>query len=141
MAEVFAFYRDFGNLPRFLGGVMAVEPLAPSVPVDDPGPVGIRLHWTVETTGIRDNALICYPTKAPRGLRTGWEIGFAQGAHPGQTRVREQMSAPFSGTGRAVLAVMGKPPLEVQANLRRLKEITETERVTHTAYSVPGKLA
>jgi uncharacterized membrane protein len=30
VAAVFAFYRDFANLPRFLGDVMAVTPTGPA---------------------------------------------------------------------------------------------------------------
>ncbi|MYS21791.1 Polyketide cyclase / dehydrase and lipid transport [Streptomyces sp. DvalAA-14] len=140
-AEVFAFYRDFQNLPLFLGDVIAVESLGNRESRwTIQGPWGIVLHWTVSTTDVHENTLICYETKGPRGLRTGWEVEFSPTSRPGETRVHEKMSAPFGAVGRAALAWMGKPPLgEVRANLNRLKQVTETGEVTDTTYAVPGK--
>jgi hypothetical protein len=52
------------------------------------------------------------------------------------------MKIPFGRLGRAALAVIGKFPAEEQcSNLRRLKEVLETDRVTETSYSVAGNFA
>jgi uncharacterized membrane protein len=43
--EVFRFYRDFQNLRRFLGDVMAIEQISPAASRwTIQGPVGIRAH-------------------------------------------------------------------------------------------------
>ena len=43
--EVFKFYRDFKNLPRFLGDVMAIEHIGPATSRwTIQGPLGIRAH-------------------------------------------------------------------------------------------------
>ena len=90
----------------------------------------------------RANELIRYETVAPPGLRTCWEIHFAPGSEAGATDVREVMKAPLGRLGRAALALIGKfPAEEVPANLRRLKEVMETGRVTDTSYAVAGKFA
>ena len=48
VAEVFAFYRDFQNLPHFLGDVVAVEPKGDNqTRWTIQGPLGVRIHWTV----------------------------------------------------------------------------------------------
>jgi uncharacterized membrane protein len=45
--DVFAFYRDFTNLPKFLGDVMAIEPTGPGTTRwTIQGPLGIKAHWT-----------------------------------------------------------------------------------------------
>jgi len=139
--EVFEFYRDFTNLPRFLGDVMAVEQIDTATSHwTIQGPLGVHVSWTVRVTEERANELICYETVGPSALKTRWEVYFSRTANAGETRVRETMHTPFGGGGRAALALIGKPPSdEVSANLHRLKELLETGRVTDTSHAVDGK--
>jgi uncharacterized membrane protein len=141
--EVFRFYRDFQNLPRFLGDVMAIEQIGPATSRwTIQGPLGIRAYWTIKVTEERPSDLIRYEIVAAPGPRTYWEIHFAPGSGADETEVREVMKAPLGRLGRAALALIGKFPVEeVSANLRRLKELMETRRVTDTSYSVAGKFA
>jgi uncharacterized membrane protein len=140
--NVFKFYRDFKNLPTFLGDVMAIEQVSPATSRwTIQGPLGIRAHWTIKVTEEHTNELIRYETVTTPGLRTYWEIYFAT-PREGETEVREVMKAPLGRLGRAALALIGKfPAEEVSANLNRLKQLMETGRVTDTSYSVPGKFA
>jgi uncharacterized membrane protein len=136
--EVFDFYRDFRNLPSFLGDVMAIE-LRDSVTSrwTIEGPLGLRVHWTITVTEDLPNELIRYQTA---GSHTSWEIHFSPGRRPGSTEVREVLWSPLGRFGRAVLALIGKfPNEEVAANLRRLKQVLETGQVTDVRYAVPGK--
>ncbi len=139
--EIFDFYRDFRNLPSFLGDVIAVEPIGPATSRwTVQGPLGIRARQTVRVTEELTNSLIRYQTVAPPGLRTYWEIHFAPGPQAGEVKVREVMDAPLGRLGRAALALIGKfPAEEVSSNLERLKQLMETGRVTDTRYSVAGK--
>ena len=139
--EVFRFYRDFTNLPSFLGDVMDIEPVGPSTSRwTIQGPLGIRVHWTIKVTEERTNELIRYKTVTLIGPGTYWEIHFAHGSEAGETEVREVMKTPLGRLGRAAMALIGKFPVqEVSANLHRLKEVMETGRVTDTSYSVKGK--
>ena len=139
--EVFRFYRDFENLPRFLGDVMAIERIDPTTSRwTIQGPLGIRVNWTIKVTDERTNESIHYETVTSPGLRTCWEIHFARGADTGETHVREVMKPPLGTIGRVMLAFIGKfPAEEVAANLHRLKQVMETGKVTDTRYSVRGK--
>jgi uncharacterized membrane protein len=141
--EVFNFYRDFKNLPRFLGDVMVIEPTGPATSRwTIQGPMGIRLHWTVKVTGERANELIRYETVTTPGRRTSWEIYFVSRPETGDTEVREVMKVPLGRLGLAALALIGKPPAkEISANLHRLKQVMETGTVTDTSYAVAGKFA
>jgi uncharacterized membrane protein len=139
--EVFAFYRDFTNLPRFLGDVMAVEQVGPDMSRwTIQGPLGVPLTSTMKVTEERTNAFIGYETTSLPGLRTYWEVHFTGSPTGGETEVREVMRTPLGRLGQRVLALMGKPPAgEVPANLRRLKEVLETGRVTSMEHAVAGK--
>jgi uncharacterized membrane protein len=129
--DVFRFYRGFRNLPRFLGDVTAIEPLGRATyRWTIQGPLGVRVKWKVKMTEEDTNELIRYETVTSPGLRTYWEIHFAQRSDAGQTELREVMKTPLGRVGRAALALTGKfPSEEVSANLHRLKEVMETGRV------------
>ncbi len=140
---VFEFYREFRNLPKFLGDVMAIEPIDRTTSRwTIQGPLGIRARWKIRITEERPNELIRYETVGPPGLRTSWEIHFAPGSEAGETEVREVMKTPLGRLGRAALGLIGKfPAEEVSSNLHRLKELLETGSVTDTSHSVTGKFA
>jgi uncharacterized membrane protein len=139
--DIFAFYRDFTNLPRFLGDVISIElEGATRSHWTIQGPLGVKLSWVAEVTEERVNELIRYQVKAFPGLTTTWEIYFTPEPGTDRTEVREVMTIPFARFARAGMALMGKfPAEEVSANLRRLKQLMETGRVTDRSYAVPGK--
>jgi uncharacterized membrane protein len=141
VAQVFAFYRDFSNMPSFLGDVMATEVLDPATfRWTIQGPLGIRVHSTMRVTEERENELIRFQSIGTTGLAAQWEISFAAGSAADETEVRSVMTTPLGRLGIAALALLGKFPAEEQAaNLHRLKQILETGRVTDTSYAVAGK--
>jgi uncharacterized membrane protein len=140
-SEVFAFCADLRNMPRYSGDVVAVDLVRSGVyrwVIQGPG--GVRIRWTVKVTERHENTLMRYETAPFPGIRATWEFRFAPGGNPDETEVREVMSAPLGRASRAVLASMGKfPAEEVLANLRRLKQVMETGRVTDRSYAVAGR--
>jgi uncharacterized membrane protein len=87
LSEVFAFYRDFRNLPKFLGDVREIEPTGPATSRwTIEGPFGIRVHWTMELTEERTNELIRYQTATSSATKTYWEIYFSP--EPSPVRLR-----------------------------------------------------
>jgi uncharacterized membrane protein len=137
--DVFRFYRDFTNLPAFVGDVMSVEPQAVGTYRWTIRAFGLRLRWSVRITHERENALIRYQTVGSLGLVTRWEVHFTE-LSPGETEVREVMTVPLGPVTSVVLAAVGKSPAhEVASNLRRLKELLEDGKVATTDHSVRGK--
>lgn len=126
--DVYSFYRDFANLPRFLGDVVTVERLADmTYRWVVTGPFGARVPVTVTITEQRVNRLIRYQTCGPALLRGRWQLDFSADTDSGPTRVREQLVVPLGAIGRALLALIGKfPDREVAANLTRLKQLLES---------------
>ena len=138
---VFEFYRNFKNLPSFLGDVMVIDNTDSATSRwTIQGPLGIQAHWTVRVTEERPNELIRYETVSSPALKTYWEVYFAPGLATDETEVREVMKAPLGRLGRAALALIGKfPAEEMYSNLNRLREMLETGKVTDTSYAVKGK--
>jgi uncharacterized membrane protein len=141
VADVFRFYRDFTNLPKFLGDVMAVHQLDPvTYRWTIQGPLRIQANWTVKVSQERNNESIHYETITSPALKTHWGIHFAPGSTADETELREVMKGPFGRLGRAALALIGKfPAEEASSNLHRLKQLMETGKVTDKSYSVAGK--
>jgi uncharacterized membrane protein len=141
VVDVFSFYRDFENLPRFLGDVMAIEGIGPATyRWTIVGPLGIRLRSSIKLTEERTNELIRYETTAVPGMRTHWSVHFTAGPGRDRTEVHEVLKTPFGRLGRTALTLIGKPPAEeMAANLRRLKQLMETGGVTDTDHAVAGK--
>jgi uncharacterized membrane protein len=139
--EVFGFYRNFTNLPRFLGDVMEVEQIDPATSLwTIQGLLGIRAQLKIRVTEECADALLRYETVTWPVLKTAWEIYFTPGSTTCETALREVMKAPLGRLGRAALALIGKfPAEEVSANLNRLKELMETGKVTDSSYAVTGK--
>ncbi|MFD0783633.1 SRPBCC family protein [Micromonospora azadirachtae] len=140
VADVYDFYRDFENLPRFLGDVTAIERVDPATfRWTIVGPLGIELKSAIRLTEERTGELIRYETTGPPGLRARWTVRFAE-AGPARTEVREVLETPLGRFGHAALVLIGKPPAaEVAANLHRLKQLLETGEVTDTDHAVRGK--
>src|SRR4051794_28211251 len=73
--SVYEFYRDFKNLPRFLGDVMNIEQTGPATSRwTIQGPFRIQAHWTIKVTEERTNESIRYETVSSPTLKTRWEI-------------------------------------------------------------------
>src|SRR5262245_30838567 len=119
--KVFEFYRDFKNLPTFLGDVMRIDEIGPATSRwTIQGPLGIQVQWMVSVTEERPNELIRYETMSSPALKTRWEIYFSPGSTADETNVREVMKMPLGRVGRAALALMGKfPDGEETSNLHR----------------------
>jgi putative redox protein len=129
---VFDFYRDFRNLPRFLGDVIHVE-----LTGDDAScwtirtPFGFNVHWPVLVTEVRTNSLITYEMQSLLAP-VRWHVAFTPADGGAATVVRECMTIPAGKFAEIVFSVLRKPPpaCELQANLVRLKKLLEAGRVT-----------
>jgi uncharacterized membrane protein len=125
---VYGFYRNFTNVPQFVGDVVAVEQVTDTTyRWIVTGPLRTRVPMRITITEQRVDQLIRYETGGPTPLRGRWELIFTVDAASGGTRVREQLVVPLGAIGRALLALIGKfPDREVAANLTRLTQLLET---------------
>lgn len=139
--QVFGFYRDFRNLPKFLGDVMTVEITSQTTSQwTIEGPLGVRIHWTINVVEECLNEYLRYETAGSPETHVVWEIYFANGTEVGKTELREVMWSPLGAVGRAAMTLIGKDPgQEIKVNLCRLKQLLETGTVTDKSHAVHGK--
>jgi uncharacterized membrane protein len=134
--EVFGFWADYQNFPRFMSKVKDIQQVAEgrSRWVVS-GPAGVPVHWTAEVTRIVPRSLIAWRATADSFVRHKGSVHFDPASN-GATRVMVELrySPPAGAFGHAVAALFGADPKsEMDADLMRMKTMIETGRAPHDA--------
>jgi uncharacterized membrane protein len=133
--EVFAFWQNFENFPKFMRNVRSVHRNADgSWHWEVAGPVGTTVQWDADITVCIPNELIAWTT------RPGSQVEHAGLAHfqpeRGGTRVQVETSynPPGAALGHVVASLFGADPLtEMDEDLMRMKSFLETGKPARDA--------
>jgi uncharacterized membrane protein len=141
--EVYAFWRDFANFPRFMKHVEAVEAVGDGRSRwRATGPAGTSAEWTSEIVEDRPNELIAWQTVGESALYHTGKVTFRVGPCGEGTIVTVEMQyAPPGGqVGAALLKLFRKEPgQQVIDDLRRFKQIMEIGEIVQSDASIaPG---
>src|SRR5262245_32797743 len=128
-ADLYRFWRDFQNLPRFM-------PHLSSVRVDTArqshwaaqGPAGITVEWDAEITDDRPDALIAWRSLAAADVGQTGSVRFeeAPGGRGTFVRVCMEYHPPGGALGTVVATLFGEEPGQhIQEGLRRFKQLME----------------
>lgn len=131
--EVYAFWRDFTNLPRFMRHLKSVEVTGPGRThwVAD-GPVGTSAEWDAETLEDRPNELISWRSVGASDLYHSGTVRFRSAGPDRGTVVTVQMEyAPPGGKISAVILklLQKEPSQQVGDDLRSFKQVMELGEV------------
>jgi uncharacterized membrane protein len=140
VAEVYRFWRNFQNLPRFMVHLDTVETLdathsywrARSV-------AGKTVEWNAEIVEERENELIRWRTLGDSQVAHAGVVRFlsAPGGRGTEIHVEATYDPPGGVFGRAVaLAVGQEPSQQVEGDLRRLKAVLETGEIVESDASI-----
>jgi uncharacterized membrane protein len=134
-AQVYAFWRDFQNLARFMQNVKSVEVL------DErrshwvvQGPAG-EVEWDAEIINEEPDRLISWKSLPGAEVNNTGTVQFreAPGGRGTEVRVVLEYLPPAGKVGLAIAKVLGKTPgSEVREDLRRLRQLIETGEVPST---------
>lgn len=126
--EIFEFWRDLANLPRFLTHLERIDV------IDGrhshwvvQGPAGMNVEWDAEVINEIRPDLIAWRSLPGADVASAGSVQFRR-MGPGQTelRVRMQYSPPAGRAGAAVARFLGDAPESMlRTDLRRLKQILE----------------
>lgn len=133
--ELFRFWRDFANLPRFMEHLAAVRVLSPTRSVwTATAPVGMRVKWEAEVINEIEGELIGWQSTDNADVATAGSVRFVPAAGGGtEIIVHLQYEPPAGKLGSLVASMFGEEPSQqIRADLRRLKEILETGDVPRT---------
>jgi uncharacterized membrane protein len=139
-AEVYLFWRDFENLPRFMAHLENVE-------VQDDrrsrwtakGPAGKPVTWEAEITEERPSELIAWRSLPGSDVSTSGVVRFlpAPGGRGTIVRVDMTYDPPAGKLGAAIAKLFGKEPgQQVEGDLRRFKQVVETGEVINSDASI-----
>ena len=137
--EVYAFWRDFQNLSRFMTRVESVQVYDQVRSRWTVNVAGKSLEWDAEITQDRPNQSISWRTLKNADVANSGEVRFlrAAGGRGTEVCVRIEVTPPAGMLGHAA-AKMGRllPEQEVANDLRRLKQILEIGEVVNSDASI-----
>lgn len=141
--EVYAYWKDFTNFPRFMRHIESVEVLGDGRSRwCATGPAGTRAEWTSEIVEDRANEALAWQTVGDSDLYHTGKVTFRPGPRGDGTVVSVEMQyAPPGGQiGAALLKLFRKEPgQQVIDDLRRFKQVMEIGEVVQSdASSKPG---
>jgi len=138
--EVYRFWRDFQNLPRFMAHLESVV-----VQGDRrsrwtaKGPAGKTFSWEAEITEDRPNELISWRSMPGADVPNTGTVRFlpAPGGRGTELRVDLKYDPPAGLVGASVAKLLGKEPGEqIEGDLRRFKQVMETGEVINSDASI-----
>lgn len=128
--DVYAFWRNFENLPRFMQNLESVRV------TDDTrshwvvnGPVGKDVEWDAEIVQDRPNELISWRTTGPDDdVRHSGTVSFQPAASSRSTEVRVELvyDPPGGKVGATVAKLFGdEPGQQIEEDLERFRNVLE----------------
>jgi uncharacterized membrane protein len=140
--ELYRFWRDLTNLPRFMKHVE-------SVLVKDnrhshwvvKAPLGMTVEWDAEIISEIPNELIGWRSVGSGDVDHAGSVRFEPaGAHGTTVKVMVQYDPPAGPVGVAFANILGEDPgHQIEEDLRHLKEVMETAKPSGTASQASGQ--
>ncbi|HEX6107291.1 MAG TPA: SRPBCC family protein [Gemmatimonadales bacterium] len=138
--QVYHFWRDFRNLPRFMSHLESVEVL------DDrrsrwraTAPAGTTVEWEAEILEERPGEILSWRSLPGSEVDNAGSVRFvpAPGGRGTEVRVELRYDPPGGRMGAKVAKLFGEAPeQQIDGDLRRLKQVLETGEVVHSDASI-----
>ncbi len=143
VAELYGYWRQFDQLPRFMTHLASVRQL------DDrrshwvaKGPAGRKFEWDAEIISDIPNELISWRTLENASVVSAGSVRFkpAGRGRGTEVHVRLQYAPPAGKAGAAVAWLFGEEPSQtIQEDLRRFKQLLEAGEVPTTEGQPRGR--
>lgn len=126
VAEVYRFWRDLTNLPKFMRHVQSVTTDGRRSHWVVRGPLGTAIEWDAEINNEVENKVIGWQTLANATVTHAGSVNFDETPGGTRVRVRLQYDPPAGRLGGAVARLLGEDPArQVREDLQRVKELFE----------------
>lgn len=143
--EVYRFWRNFENLPRFMTNLEAVRNLSPDgrkTHWQVKGPLGTTVEWDAEVTTDRMNETIAWRSLPGADVDNAGSVHFRPlpGGRGTEVRVELKYDPPAGKAGAAVAKLLGRDPeSEIREDLQRFKSLLEAGEVATTRGQPSGR--
>lgn len=135
--ELYAFWRDFSNLPAFMENIHEVRK------IDDrrwrwsiAGPAGMDIEFVSEITEDRPNEMIAWRSEEGGDIRNSGRIEFRDAPAGRGTQVTATIAydAPAGEVGRIVAKLFQREPgIQARRDLKRFKQLMEAGEIADSA--------
>jgi uncharacterized membrane protein len=136
-AELYAFWRNFENLPRFMQHLVSVKVLSPTRSHwVAKGPAGMTVEWDAELVNDLPDTLIAWKSLPGADVPNAGSVHFTELPANRGTMVKVEMDVeiPAGKVGLAIAKIFGEDPdREVREDLRKFKQLMETGEITTSA--------
>jgi len=140
--QLYAFWRDFEQLPRFMDHLVSVTDLDGRLSHwVAKAPAG-SIEWSAEVINEIPGELIAWSTIAGSDVVSAGSVSFTSSADGRETQVRVklQYDPPAGKLGAAVAWLLGKEPSQtIREDLRRFKQLMEAGEIATTDGQPRGK--
>jgi uncharacterized membrane protein len=134
--EVYNYWHNFENLPRFMQHLEAVTVMGPRQSHwVAKGPLESRVEWDAEITDERTNEYIAWQSLPGSSVPNHGRVEFrpAPGGRGTEVHVWLEYNPPLGGAGAAFARLFGEEPdVQVREDLRHFKQVMETGEVPTT---------
>jgi uncharacterized membrane protein len=131
--EVYEFWREFQNFPRFMRHIESVEVLGDRRSRwRAKAPAGRTVEWDAEILEDRQDEWIAWRSLPGSQVENSGSVRFAAapGARGTEVRVQLQYSPPAGRVGRGIAWLFGEEPeQQIHEDLRRFKQLMETGEI------------
>lgn len=138
--EIYRYWRQLDNLPRFMEHLESVQPLGDKRSVwRVKGPAGRLVEWEAEIVDDRPGESIAWRSLPGADISNAGRVDFvaAPGGRGTEVRVHMRYEPPAGRFGRGIAMLFGKDPaMQVAGDLRRLKQVVETGEVIRSDASI-----
>lgn len=133
MEEVFDFWSNYENFPRFMAHLKEVSPIG-----DDrsrwvaAGPGGVPIAWDAETTDFVRNEVIAWKSTGEAPVGNAGIVRFLPNPQGGtRVDIRLSYNPPAGALGHAVASFFGVDPKHaIDRDMVRLKSLLEADRTS-----------
>jgi uncharacterized membrane protein len=139
-AEIYAFWRNFENLPSFMVHLESVRELDQRLSYwKMRAPLGTTVEWTAEIVEDRPNELISWRSVEGAEVDHAGQVRFlpAPGGRGTEIHLDVRYDPPAGAVGAAIAKALGQEPSQqVDGDLRRFKQVLEVGEVVHSDASI-----
>ena len=129
--EVFRFWRNFENLPRFMKHLDSVSEREGGVfHWTARGPAGTQVEWDARIINEIEDKLIGWQSLEGSTISTAGSVNFRETPRGTEVRVHLQYQPPGGKLGATIAWLLGEEPnIQIREDLRRFKQLLETGEI------------
>jgi uncharacterized membrane protein len=131
--ELYEFWRDFRNLPRFMENIQSVSVSeGGSSHWVVTGPAGRKVEWDAVLTEERPGSILAWQSQEGADVRNSGRVEFTDSSNGRGTIVTATIvyNPPGGGLGKVIAKLFEKEPqIRVRRDLRRFKQLMEAGEI------------